>query len=193
MNDAEVRAWVSEELLDPVAIPSPSEKEHEAVDHLEARCAAWGLPVDRLPAVHDEPFTSAEHPLLGRNVHGTLWSEGGGELHVVPDRARARIEIRVVPGGPAASTIEARLRALEAEHDADVELVEASVEPFETDASSPVLEALLWGSEEVTGSPAPTVGVPAWTDAHNFVELADAQAVVWGPGDFGLAHDAEEA
>lgn len=345
MNDAEARAWAERELVDLVAIHSPSGKEHDVVDHLEARCAAWGLPARRLPvdgaaddlvvgwsvrpsllltahvdtvtptwpweamsdgevvrglgagdckgsviafalgmllaiergvdltaapvalglcvdeellgrgsivmarelaprwviagepsrlevgvaeagfvdaicdvhgqaahgsfpergdnaiekaarlvlAVHDEPFVTTEHPLLGRDVPGALWIEGGGELHVVPDLARVRIEIRVVPGGPTAAEIEARLRALAAEHDADVELVEESVEPFETDATSPVVEALLAASAEVCGAPAPTVGVPAWTDAHNFVDLAGSQAVVWGPGDFGLAHDAEES
>lgn len=345
MNDADARAWVARELLDLVAIHSPSEKEHDAVDHLEARCAAWGLPAARLPvqgaaddlligwsdrpsllltahidtvtptwpweasldgdvvrglgagdckgsvvafalgmvqalergvdlrslpvalgvctdeellgrgsiamanelqprfviagepshlevgvaeagfvdaicevrgvsahgsfpelgdnaiekaarlllAVHDEPFTQVEHPLLGRNVPGTLWIEGGGELHVVPDRARVRIEMRVVPGGPTAREIERRLRALAAAHDADVELVEESVEPFETDAGSPVLAALLDATARVAGEPAATVGVPAWTDAHNFVHLAGSQAVVWGPGDFGLAHDPAEA
>ena len=124
-----------------------------------------------LLAVHDEPFTQVEHPLLGRNVPGTLWIEGGGELHVVPDRARARIEIRVVPGGPTAREVEGRLRALAAAHDADVELVEDSVEPFETEAGSPVLTALLGATARVSGEPAATVGVPAWTDAHNFVDL----------------------
>ena len=37
------------ELVDLVAIHSPSGKEHDAVDHLEARCEAWGLPVARVP------------------------------------------------------------------------------------------------------------------------------------------------
>ena len=67
------------------------------------------------------------------------------------------------------------------------------MEPFETHPDAPVLDALLRATEEASGSRAPTVGVPAWTDAHNFVELAGSQAVVWGPGDFGLAHDAGEA
>jgi acetylornithine deacetylase/succinyl-diaminopimelate desuccinylase-like protein len=342
MNDAEARDWVERELRDLVAIESFSGKEHEAVDHLEARCEAWGLPVARLSvegaaddlvlgwseepvllltahidtvtptwawdasiddgvvrglgagdckgsviafalglrlareagadlssvalgicvdeellgrgsivmaealrprfviagepsrlevgvaeagfvdaigevrgrsahgsfpergdnaiekaarlmlAVHDEPFTAIEHPLLGRNVPGALWIEGGGELHVVPDCARVRIEIRVVPGGPTAAAIEARLRALAAEHDANVELVEASVEPFESDPGSPLVEALV--SAGVAGAHSPElVGVPAWTDAHNFVDLAGSEAVVWGPGDFGLAHDEGEA
>jgi acetylornithine deacetylase len=345
VNDAEAHTWVARELLDLVAIASPSEKEHDAVGHLEGRCAAWGMPVARLPvdgaaddlligwatrpsllltahvdtvtptwswdatldgdvvrglgsadckgsivafalgmllalergvdlealpvglgvcvdeellgrgsivmaealrpawviagepsrleigvaeagfvdaicdvrgrsahgsfpergdnaiekaarlllAVHDEPFTRVEHPMLGRNVPGTLWIEGGGELHVVPDRARARIEIRVVPGGPTAAEIETRLRELATEHDAEVELVEESVEPFETSPSAPVVEALLHATEQVSGSGAPLVGVPAWTDAHNFVEFAGAASIVWGPGDFGLAHDPDEA
>jgi acetylornithine deacetylase/succinyl-diaminopimelate desuccinylase-like protein len=345
VNDADARAWAARELVDLVAIGSPSEKEHDAVDHLEARCETWGLPVARLPVdgaaddlligwsdhpallltahidtvtptwpweaslegdvvrglgagdckgsviafalgivlalergvdlgslpvalgvctdeellgrgsivmanelrpryviagepsrlgigvaeagfvdaictvrgvsahgsfpergdnaiekaarlllvVHDEPFTQVEHRLLGRNVPGTLWIEGGGELHVVPDQARVRIEIRVVPGGPSAQEIEARLRSLAAEHDADVDLVEESVEPFETDASSPLVGALLGATELVAGSRAATIGVPAWTDAHNFVDLAGSHAVVWGPGDFGLAHDPAEA
>jgi acetylornithine deacetylase/succinyl-diaminopimelate desuccinylase-like protein len=341
MNDEDARSWAERELLDLVAIESYSGAEHDAVDHLEARCEAWGLPVARLSvdgaaddlvlgwseepallltahidtvtptwdwdasiddgvvrglgagdckgsviafalglrlarkagadlssvalgicvdeellgrgsivmaealrprfviagepsrlgvgvaeagfvdaicevrgrsahgsfpergdnaiekaarlmlAVRDEPFTTTEHPLLGRNVPGALWIEGGGELHVVPDRARARIEIRVVPGGPSAATIEGRLRALAAAHDASVELVEESVEPFETDPGSPLVEALV--SAGASGAHTPElVGVPAWTDAHNFVDLAGSQAVVWGPGDFGLAHDEGE-
>jgi acetylornithine deacetylase/succinyl-diaminopimelate desuccinylase-like protein len=144
-------------------------------------------------AVHDRPFATVEHPLLGRNVPGALWIEGGGELHVVPDEARVRIEIRVVPGGPSAAEIEAELRELAAAHGADVRLVEDSVEPFELDRASPVRRALQDAVAHVRGSAAPEIGVPAWTDAHNFVDRADADALVWGPGDFGLAHDPDEA
>ncbi len=345
MNDDEACAWVGRELLELVAIPSPSESEHDAVDHLVNRCAEWKLPVTRMRvdgaaddlligwsdrptllltahidtvtptwswqasidagtigglgaadckgsvvafalgmmlarergvdlqtapialgvcvdeellgrgsivmatalrprlviageptrleigvaeagfvdarlsvhgraahgsfpergdnaiekaarlmlAVHEEPFASVEHPLLGRNHPGTLWVEGGGELHVVPDLARLRIEIRVVPGGPSAADIEARLRELAASYDAEVELVEESVEPFETDPQAPVVEALLRATERVRGDSPARNGVPAWTDAHNFVDLAGSTAVVWGPGDFGLAHDPAEA
>ena len=344
MNDADTRAWAGRELLGLVAISSPSESEHDAVGHLEQRCASWGLPVRRMSvegaaddlvigwsqrptllltahidtvtptwaweaaledgvvrcvgagdckgsvigfalglllarergvdletlpvalgvcvdeellgrgsivmanalqprfviagepsrleigvaeagfvdaicvvrgvsahgsfpergdnaiekaarlllAVHDEAFTHVEHHVLGRNHPGTLWIEGG-ELHVVPDRARVRIEIRVVPGGPSAQEIESRLRELAAAHDADVELVEESVEPYETDPDGPLVAALLAAGHRVRAEQAPLIGVPAWTDAHNFVGLAGSQAVVWGPGDFGLAHDPDEA
>jgi acetylornithine deacetylase/succinyl-diaminopimelate desuccinylase-like protein len=143
-------------------------------------------------AMHEQEFVHTSHPLLGTNVPGTLSIEGGGELHVIPDRARLRIEVRVVPGGPKAAEVEARVREVAAEHDAEVELVEPSVEPFETPASSPVL-AMLEEAAATEGSRPQRIGVPAWTDAHNFVDLAGSEAVVWGPGDFALAHDPAEA
>jgi acetylornithine deacetylase/succinyl-diaminopimelate desuccinylase-like protein len=345
VNESDAHAWVGGELLDLVAIFSPSEHEHDAVDHLERRCEAWDMPVKRMPvdgaaddlvigwssrpallltahidtvtptwtweatlrdgvvhglgagdckgsviafalgmllarergvnleslpvafgvcveeefrgrgsivmanalqprfviagepsrldigvaeagfvdaicdvrgesahgsfpergdnaiekaarlllSLHDQPFAMVEHPLLGRNIPGTLWIEGGGGLHVIPGHARIRVEIRVVPGGPSAQDIERRLRELAAAYDADVELVEESVEPFETDPAGRLAAALSSAGECVRGHRPPMVGVPAWTDAHNFVELAGSHAVVWGPGDFGLAHDAGEA
>jgi acetylornithine deacetylase/succinyl-diaminopimelate desuccinylase-like protein len=143
-------------------------------------------------AMHGQDFVRTTHPLLGANLPGTLRFEGGGELHVIPDRARLRIEVRVVPGGPSAAEVEERVRAVASVHDADVELVEPSVEPFETPAASPVLGMLEAASSAEGSSPA-RIGVPAWTDAHNFVDIAGSEAVVWGPGDFDVAHDAEEA
>jgi acetylornithine deacetylase/succinyl-diaminopimelate desuccinylase-like protein len=144
-------------------------------------------------AVHDEPFAQASHPLLGRNMHSTLSFEGGGSLHVIPDRATARIEVRVVPGGPSAAEVEVRMRELAAKHDAKVELVEPSVEPFEADSDTPLFEALQAAMGAVTGGVAPRIGMPAWTDAHNFVDLAGAKALVWGPGDLSMARHHREA
>ncbi len=45
---------------------------------------------------------------------------------------------------------------------------------------------------EVTGGEREPIGVPAWTDAHNMVDFAGAEAVVYGPGDFSVAHLPEE-
>ena len=144
-------------------------------------------------AVHDENFTRVEHALLGRDVPGALWIEGGGELHAIRgSRQRPDRRSRVVPGGPTAAEIETRVRELADLHDAEVDPVEPSVEPFETPATSPVL-AVLEAAAGAVGASGERVGVPAWTDAHNFVELAGSEAVVWGPGDFGLAHDPAEA
>ena len=73
MNDDEARAWVARELFDLVAISSPSQAEHEAVDHLENRCAVWDLPVTRMPV-----DGAADDLLIG-------WS-ARPSLHDDPDR-----------------------------------------------------------------------------------------------------------
>lgn len=44
----------------------------------------------------------------------------------------------------------------------------------------------------IRAEPATLVDVPAWTDAHNFADLAGSQAVAWGPGDLCFAHNAGE-
>ena len=41
---------------------------------------------------------------------------------------------------------------------------------------------------EVAGEERERIGVPAWTDAHNMVDFGGAEAVVYGPGDFSVAH-----
>ncbi len=143
-------------------------------------------------AVHDEPFAQQTHPMLGRGVPSVMRFEGGSELHVIPDRASLRLEVRVVPGERSAAAIEGRVRELAEAYDADLELVEQSVEPFETPGDAPVLLALRSALERETGGPATELGVPAWTDAHNFVDRSGSQAVVWGPGDFELAHHPDE-
>ena len=56
-------------------------------------------------------------------------------------------------------------------------------EPFEAAADSPLVAALAELTVEVTGERREEIGVPAWTDAHNMVDFAGAEAVVYGPGD----------
>ena len=73
-------------------------------------------------------------------------------------------------------------------HDAEMELVEPAVEPFETPAAGALARALSASVERVTGRVPEPVGVLGWTDAHNFVDLAGSEAIVFGPGDFATAH-----
>ena len=87
-----------------------------------------------------------------------------------------------MPGQDGDATL-ASLEALAAEFGAGVELVEMT-EPFETPADSPLVVALAEATAAVAGEARDPIGVPAWTDAHNMVDFAGAEAVVYGPGDF---------
>jgi acetylornithine deacetylase/succinyl-diaminopimelate desuccinylase-like protein len=115
---------------------------------------------------------------------------GGTEFNTVPDSCSFQLQTRIVPGQDGAATL-AALEELAARHNATVEIVEMT-EPFETPADSPLVTALVELTEARTGETPEPIGVPAWTDAHNFVDFAGAQAVVYGPGDFTVAHLPEE-
>ena len=140
----------------------------------------------------DHPGARHEHPLLGRNIP-MLWEiRGGGDLNVVPDRCSFHLDWRVTPGGPSATALLDWLVMVAAEHRAEVEVVEI-VEPFETPADAPVVTALGRAIATVTGREPKPAGMPAWTDAHNFVERAGSQAVVFGPGSLRGAHQPGES
>ena len=130
------------------------------------------------------------HPLLGASQAEVGAIRGGTDYNTVPDSCSFQLQTRIVPGQDGAAALEA-LESLAAEHGAEVEIVEQT-EPFETPADSPLVASLSELTAEVTGGEREPIGVPAWTDAHNMVDFAGAEAVVYGPGDFSVAHLPEE-
>ena len=105
---------------------------------------------------------------------------GGGAMNVSPEDAWLEMHGRVAPGGDAAAfarDLEARAAAMGGR----VEFGEI-VEPFSSSPSA--VGALL---SEALGGAEPML-MPAWTDAHNFVEIAGSDAVVFGPGTLLDAH-----
>lgn len=142
-------------------------------------------------AIQELPLAWETHPLLGRNIPLISEFRGGSPLNVVPDLAELHVDVRIVPGSSARAAFEA-ICVLAAQHDAEVEVVEIS-EPFETPARSPIVEALAGASAQVRGARPALIGMPAWTDAHSFVELAGSHAVVFGPGRLSDAHHPDEA
>ncbi len=59
-----------------------------------------------------------------------------------------------------------------------IELADA----WETPADAPFVASLRRVVAETLGREPELFGFPAWTDAHNMVEVGGAQAVVFGPG-----------
>jgi acetylornithine deacetylase/succinyl-diaminopimelate desuccinylase-like protein len=143
-------------------------------------------------AVHAAPLANVVHPILGRSIPFVWEFHGGQDLNVVPDVARLRIDVRVVPG-MAAADVQAALEELSLAYDAEMELVEPAVEPFETPRDAPLARAMAAAVGRATGRVPGVTGVQCWTDTHNFVDLCGAQAVVFGPGHLLEAHRPDES
>jgi len=168
--------------------------------HVSGRSAHGALTDDGENAIHAavEMITALPrlgleahtHPLLGASQAEIGAIRGGTDFNTVPDRCSFQLQTRILPGQDGAATL-AGLEALAAEHGAHVEVVEMTA-PFETRPDSPLVVALAEVTAEIAGPGREPIGVPAWTDAHNMVDFAGAEAVVYGPGDFSVAHLPEE-
>ena len=73
----------------------------------------------------------------------------------------------------------------------DVQMIEGTV-PLELAEDSPLRLAVDAATETVIGLRPETIGVPAWTDAHNFVDFGGSEAMVFGPGSIESAHTPAE-
>jgi len=168
----------------------------EAMVHLHGKGAHGAMPelgensIDAAIAlINDIPKLELgrhEHELLGTSSAEIGSITAGTDFNTVPDRCSFRIEIKVMPGQGAAATV-AALERLARSHGGRVELIEVT-EPFETPPDSRLVRELDAATMATTGDRSEPIGVPAWTDAHNFVVFGGAEAVVFGPGDFSSAH-----
>lgn len=138
----------------------------------------------------DLPLLARSHPLLGTNAP-MLWEiRSGQKLNVVPDRAEVHLDVRVNPGTSATEVCD-RLEEVRRRHGGTMEVVEV-VEPFETPADDPVVAALARSVTGVLGAAPQPFAMPAWTDAHNFVDEAGARAMLFGPSHLRTAHHPAE-
>jgi acetylornithine deacetylase len=140
--------------------------------------------------VLDHPLLARTHPLLGTNAP-MLWEiRSGQELNVVPDRADVHLDVRVNPGTSATEVAEL-LGEASRHHGGAMDVVEV-VEPFETPPDDPVVRTLSRSAASVLGAAPRPFAMPAWTDAHNFVDEAGSRAMLFGPSHLRTAHHPDE-
>lgn len=130
------------------------------------------------------------HPLLGESEASVNEIGTGAGMNVVPDVCTFKLGIRMVPGQDLRTTLGA-VETFVAGYGATVQMVEGTV-PFELPADSPLLAGIDDAVKEVCGTPREPIAVPAWTDAHNFVDFGGSEAIVFGPGAFDTAHTPAE-
>ena len=135
------------------------------------------------------------HPLLGHGSLQPVLASGGQELYTTPARAAATLERRTVPGEKLAQA-RAEIDAILAELKANDPSVSATVEtliarePFEVGLEADLVMLVAAAAEAVTGSPAPLVGAPYWTDAA-LVAAAGIPTVLYGPRGGGIHQTVE--
>jgi len=143
-----------------------------------------------ITSLDDLGLASHVHPVLGASTASVTEIATGDGMNVVPDTCTLRLRIRMIPGQDLAGTIR-DVEAFAARFGGDVQMVEGTV-PFELAEDSPFRRAVDAATEVVTGRRPETIGVPAWTDAHNFVDFGGAEAMVFGPGSIETAHTPAE-
>jgi len=135
-----------------------------------------------------------KHSLLGPATYNIGTIEGGVSRNTVPDRCTFQVSKRWLPGdSPAAIRRELEKAIREVKTEAKVSFVrEPDMErvphpPLELDPDHPLTRTLAMVVHRVIGRMPALSGIPAFTDAALFQEAA-IPAVVFGPGDLGLAH-----
>ena len=147
-------------------------------------------------AANAVPFVD---PLVGRTLLSVGKMGGGTKTNVVPNYARAEIDLRVPPPFQAEHATVFMRRAAER---AILKVQGASVDvnplgmlrpPVETPEESPVVRMLKVSSQRVTGKAPPVDGYPAYTDAAVVSwKLRNRNSVLFGPASLKQAHTVDE-
>ncbi len=143
-----------------------------------------------IASLDDLGLESHSHPVLGKSLASVTEVNTGDGMNVVPDICTLRLRLRLVPGQDLPGTIR-EVEAFAARFGADVQMVEGTV-AFELPDDSPLRLAVDEATVAVAGRRPESIGVPSWTDAHNFVDFGGAQAMVFGPGSIETAHTPAE-
>jgi succinyl-diaminopimelate desuccinylase len=138
------------------------------------------------------------HPVLG-DVYLTptvLTAGSMDQINVIPAVAGLALDVRTGPGvdHPGLITLLTRLaESLAGEHGlrAAVTVLDDRP-PVDTPVDSPVVQAMLAGHLEATGTEAVIGGVPGTTDGTILTRDAGLPTVVYGPGGKWIAHQADE-
>jgi len=141
-------------------------------------------------ACSEAPFTRLQHPLGAANRVSVHALSSSPVINVVPDSARFFLNARIFgPCSPA--EVVAELTQICDHHNGSFKPDEVS-RWFETPSDAPLVQAMAAATRSVLSAEAAPTYMPARTDAHNFVEVAGSQAVVFGPGHLRSAHGPQE-
>jgi len=122
---------------------------------------------------------------------GTI--QAGDIPNRVPDKCCAKIDMRLMPGEDMASFRKAIDRIFKKKRWRSASYtVMQDREPMGTDKNDILVKALSRAICDVMGRSPKCLGNRGWTDAGNFDCFLNVPAIVFGPGEMGLAHSQNE-
>lgn len=125
------------------------------------------------------------HPVLGRSTMNVGVIQGGSRPNIVPDKATAVIDIRITPALAAAGGALKLLEETITAFDLPIEIVNPHENPpMETDASHPVIQALLANGSALAGAP--------WFSDAAHLSQGGVPSICIGPGSIDQAHTIDE-
>lgn len=141
-------------------------------------------------------YAKKKHDLVGvPKIHMSM-IEGGSEWSVIPDFCRLKLERRTIPGET--SMVIDEFNQMLNELSTEDPFFSAKVkkiferQPMEIASDEAIVKNLRLAVQEIRRTEPKIVGEPYWSDASLFVNKASIPTCLFGPGDIGLAHSADE-
>lgn len=150
-----------------------------------------------LHALEQFDFRVEAHPLLGLPTTSPDQIEGGSAPNVVPDRCSVTIDVRTIPPLAHASVLDEIRQLLDKTIEQDraaLARLEVLLDraPLDTSPSDPFVRAALVVGSDLSGTRQPK-GFTYFTDASIIVQSYQIPIIIWGPGEPGQAHRADES
>jgi len=147
---------------------------------------------------------SRHHPHMGSSVMNFGRIEGGMQPSTVAGSCIIQLDRRYIPGESVESLMKEyqdvidELSREDPTFRAELRLMEIGIMnrykhvPLETSPDDPIVQAIIYGLEEVHGKTAVMSTKHGWTDAALFSHYGKMPTIVYGPGSVVRAHGPEE-
>ncbi len=139
---------------------------------------------------------TGSHPLLTPPTAAVTGLSGGIKHNMVPDRAELIMDVRTTPGMSGRALIQAFENAARA---LSVDGIEIALEVLNdrmavtVSENAPIIAQLSAACREALGSEPEHTGTAFFSDASIFLKHQQMDAVLFGPGESGLAHTPNES
>lgn len=142
--------------------------------------------LEKLPG---DLFQGQMHPLLGQPSLAVNGLHAGHAPNIAPDRARATLDIRTLPGQSGAAVVD-KLAAM-AGDGFGFQVIDDKP-PVETPADDPFVAACADALAAVKGATKPPGGVHYFSDSNVLVPALGIPRVIIGPGELGMSGRQDE-